>query len=120
MKIYHTASERSNTRYLERLIINAEYVSTVQRPNEDHVSHRLYQISMPPQYVAFDQNRNISLPRCFREILCICRGYVLMRGYETSLSFSSIASYSLHFKEILKDINRRAHKEIFISVIDVK
>ena len=55
MKIYHTASERSNTRYLERLIINAEYVSTVQRPNEDHVSHRLYQISMPPQYVAFDQ-----------------------------------------------------------------
>ena len=55
MKIYHTASERSNTRYLERLIINAEYVSTFQRPNEDHVSHRLYQISMPPQYVAFDQ-----------------------------------------------------------------
>ena len=47
--------KKPNTRYLERLIINAEYVSTVQRPNEDHVSHRLYQISMPPQYVAFDQ-----------------------------------------------------------------
>ena len=45
MKIYHTASERSNTRYLDCLIINAEYVSTVQRPNKDHVSHRLYQIS---------------------------------------------------------------------------
>ena len=27
---------KSNTRYLERLIINAENVSTVQRPNEDH------------------------------------------------------------------------------------
>ena len=61
MKIYHTTSERSNTRYLERLIINAEYVSTVQRPNEDH-DHRLYQISMPPQYVTFDQDRNISFP----------------------------------------------------------
>ena len=31
----HTASERSNARYLERLRIDAEYVSTVQRPNED-------------------------------------------------------------------------------------
>ena len=32
----------SNTRYLERLRIDEEYVSTVQRPNEDYVSHRLY------------------------------------------------------------------------------
>ena len=36
---------------------------------------------------------------------------------ETSLSFSSIASYSLHFKEILLDINGRVHNEIYISVI---
>ena len=35
-----------------------------------------------------------------------------------SLSFSSIASHSLHFKEILEDINRRVHKEIYISVIE--
>ena len=59
---------------LEPLSIDADYVSTVQRQNEDHVSHRLYQISIPPQYVTFDQNRNISLPRFFRGILCICRG----------------------------------------------
>ena len=37
---------------------------------------------------------------------------------ETSLSFSSIASYSLHFKEMLEDINRPVHKEIYISVIE--
>ena len=59
---------------LERLRIDADYASTVQRQNEDHVSHRLYQISIPPQYVTFDQNRNISSPRFFRGILCICRG----------------------------------------------
>ena len=59
----------SNTRYLERLRIDEEYVNTVQRPNEDHVSHILYQIAIPPQYVTFDQNRNILLLRFFREIL---------------------------------------------------
>ena len=48
MTTYHTVSERSNTQYLERLRIDAEYACTVQRPNEDHVSHRLRQISMPP------------------------------------------------------------------------
>ena len=77
MTTYHTVSERSNTQYLERLRIDAEYACTVQRPNEDHVSHRLHQISMPPQNVTFDQNRNISLQRFFREILCICKEYVL-------------------------------------------
>ena len=59
----------SNTRYLERLRIDEEYVNTVQRPNEDHVSHILYQIAIPPQYVTFDQNRNILSLRFFREIL---------------------------------------------------
>ena len=77
MTTYHTVSEWSNTQYLERLRIDAEYACTVQRPNEDHVSHRLRQISMPPQNVTFDQNRNISLQRFFREILCICKEYVL-------------------------------------------
>ena len=54
MKIYHTASGRISTGFLERLRIVAEYVSTVQRSNEDHVCHRLDQIFIPP--------------------LCICRG----------------------------------------------
>ena len=67
----------SNTRYLERLRIDEEYMSTVQRPNEDHLSHRLYKISFPPKYVTFDQTRNISTPGFFREILCICKGCVL-------------------------------------------
>ena len=37
---------------------------------------------------------------------------------ETSLSFSSITSYSLHFKEMLEDINRPVHKKIYISVVE--
>ena len=37
---------------------------------------------------------------------------------ETSLSSSSIASCTLHSKEILSVINRRVHKEIYISVIE--
>ena len=77
MKIYHTASERSNTRYLERLIINAEYASTVQRPNEDHVSHRLYQISMPPQYVAFDQKGTFHCADISGKFYVFVGGYVL-------------------------------------------
>ena len=110
-------------------------MSTVQRPNEDHVSHRLDRISMPPQYVTFDQKRNISFPRFSGKFYVFVRVRASLKNkkrilelsclpvcdldeLETSLSLSPIASYSLHFKEILWDINRRVPKEIYIWLIE--
>ena len=106
-------------------------MSTVQRPNEDHVSHRLDRTSMPPQYVTFDQKRNISFPRFSGKFYVFVRVRASLKNkkrilelsclpvcdldeLETSLSLSPIASYSLHFKEILWDINMRVPKEIYI------